>query len=84
MVCVTMLIFSGYNHFKQRGGFSLGAETNLYVLGTIGCCGLGFYIAGLESVPYTQRKHSLMISAARERELGRQIFEQVRCVACPI
>lgn len=55
----------------------------MYVLGAVVCCGFGIYVSGLETVPYTKRRHSLLISIAREREFGSQTFEQVRCGPFP-
>lgn len=72
-----LAIHSGYEHFSRKRDFSWGTKVNMYVLGSIGCTGLAIYVSNLESIPYTNRRHSLLLSAAREKSLGIQNFQEV-------
>ncbi|GMH35098.1 hypothetical protein BSKO_02966 [Bryopsis sp. KO-2023] len=72
---------SGYEHFERSRRVLWDPKVNMYVFGAVGCCGLGLYISGLETVPYTHRRHSLMISAKKERQMGLETFQQVKASA---
>ena len=37
-----------------------------------------YYVAHIETVPYTHRRHVVLVSPATERSLGAQTFKQVR------
>ena len=36
-----------------------------------------YYVTHIETVPYTHRRHAVLVSPATERSLGSQTFKQV-------
>ena len=69
----------GYQHFEQRGRpFSRrGHLSNPKVLAVLAGGGGIIYLVSLEEIPYTKRRHSILVSASTERALGDSAFEQV-------
>lgn len=43
----------------------------------VGGAGGVYYVAHIETVPYTHRRHAVLVSPATERSLGAQTFKQV-------
>ena len=43
----------------------------------VGAGGAGYYVAHIETVPYTHRRHAVLVSPATERALGADVFKQV-------
>ena len=43
----------------------------------VGGAGGVYYVTHIETVPYTHRRHAVLVSAATERSLGAQTFKQV-------
>lgn len=69
----------GYQHFEQRGRFISGGYTrrSYLVLGVAGAGGLVVWVGSLQEVPYTGRRHSVLLSLGAERHLGRETYQQV-------
>lgn len=71
----------GYKHFRKRGGV-FDSEDNIKAVGT---CVAAFataagvvYYTHLEVIPYTKRRHFILLSPEYERKLGSQMYKQVR------
>lgn len=45
----------------------------------VGAGGAIYYVAHIETVPYTHRRHAVLVSPATERALGAEVFKQVTC-----
>ncbi|KXZ54546.1 hypothetical protein GPECTOR_4g611 [Gonium pectorale] len=76
----------GYTHFRGRGsGWSLsegGSRRALYVTGGLAAGFASYYVYCLEEVPYTGRRHSIMlVSRSGEQIMGKQLFEEVKAAA---
>ncbi|KAL6767291.1 hypothetical protein ACKKBG_A39385 [Auxenochlorella protothecoides x Auxenochlorella symbiontica] len=67
-----------YQYFgNRRPVLSLSNPNALRVLAGLGGGGLVVYVVAQQEVPYTERRHAILISQAAERELGRQTYRQV-------
>ncbi len=70
----------GYQHFEGRGrafAFASGPRGRL-LLAAVVAGGLSYYLYCLETVPYTGRRHAIMlVSNASEQWMGRRLFEDV-------
>lgn len=80
----------GVSHFKRRGPSGWIQETQgggrsrqqsmLIVLVVAGAGSAYIYYTNLQVVPYTHRKHFVLISPELERQLGEQEFARVNCL----
>ncbi|KAG0597847.1 hypothetical protein M758_12G025000 [Ceratodon purpureus] len=78
----------GVVHFKKRGpvvwfeqaqgGGRSGQKKILIILGVAGCGSAYIYYNNLETVPYTHRKHFVLIGPSMERQLGEQEFNNLK------
>ncbi|GAX84856.1 hypothetical protein CEUSTIGMA_g12277.t1 [Chlamydomonas eustigma] len=68
-----------YQHFKNRGaGGWLNGRMPWILGGSVAVFG-GYYIACLETIPYTGRRHSIMfVSRQQEQAMGKVVFEMQR------
>jgi hypothetical protein len=77
----------GVEHFRKRGpvvwvqeiqgGGHSGQKRILIILGAAGCGSAYIYYTNLQTVPYTHRKHFVLIGPDMERQLGEQEFSNV-------
>ncbi|GAB4823202.1 hypothetical protein N2152v2_010248 [Parachlorella kessleri] len=71
----------GYQHFDGRGRYVVvGGTSNRRTYVILGVCGAGSLVVWYSSrqeVPYTGRKHSVLVSSEMEQELGLETFKQV-------
>lgn len=74
----------GYEHFPGRGsshgglGVFLSNPRTRIILATTSAIGVFYYWWCLEEVPYTHRRHSIMlVSESNEKLMGKAIFEEV-------
>ncbi|CAM6128675.1 unnamed protein product [Calypogeia fissa] len=71
----------GMEHFKRRGWSSwterFGSQKNMVIIVAIVGGVLVIYYAHLEVVPYTHRKHVVLISPRLEKAIGDQSFEML-------
>ena len=72
---------SQYQHFKGRQPW-WQSSAGLKWLGIAGGAGGVYYIAHIETVPYTGRRHAVLVSPATEMALGSSTFQQVHPTAC--
>ncbi|KAJ9517570.1 hypothetical protein QJQ45_025089, partial [Haematococcus lacustris] len=68
----------GVTHFRQPGwaggGLGQGGQL-LLVLAALGAA--GYYWSCLETIPYTGRRHAIMlVSRSSERAMGRAVYDQ--------
>ena len=70
----------GYRHFDDGGGWRNFRPTaaQLRVAGACGAAAGAVYLANLEPVPVTGRRHLVLCSLAQERKLGEQAAAAVR------
>ena len=67
-----------YQHFKGRQPW-WQSQSTVRIMLVVGGAGGVYYVAHIETVPYTHRRHAVLVSPATERSLGAQTFKQV----CP-
>ena len=65
-----------YQHFRGRQPW-WQSQTSVRVLVIVGGAGGVYYVTHIETVPYTHRRHAVLVSPATERHLGTQTFKQV-------
>ncbi|KFM23532.1 Mitochondrial metalloendopeptidase OMA1 [Auxenochlorella protothecoides] len=76
--CTPLPARTEYQYFgNRRPALSLSNPNALRVLAGLGGGGLVVYVVAQQEVPYTERRHAILISQAAERELGRQTYRQV-------
>jgi hypothetical protein len=66
-----------YQHFRGRQPW-WQSQTSVRVVVIAGGAGVIYYVTHIETVPYTHRRHAVLVSPATERHLGTQTFKQVR------
>ncbi|GLI59996.1 hypothetical protein VaNZ11_002055 [Volvox africanus] len=73
----------GYEHFQGRGhAWSLHNPRILYTTVAFAVGVVSYYLYCLETVPYTGRRHSIMlVSPHREQWMGKVGFEQFKALA---
>ena len=72
----------GYEHFRKRTWQNyIPQGRGRTVLFFLGGAGAVTYYTHLEEVPYTHRKHLVLISPATEKALGEANFKQVRAAS---
>jgi hypothetical protein len=70
----------GYVHFQQRrSGVHISRQ---YLLLGAGAVGVYVYVTHLEEVPYTHRRHFVLISPQTEKTIGVEQFKKVRPLIC--
>eukprot|EP01024_Parvocaulis_polyphysoides_P018806 TRINITY_DN18374_c1_g1_i1.p1 TRINITY_DN18374_c1_g1~~TRINITY_DN18374_c1_g1_i1.p1 ORF type:complete len:362 (+),score=32.83 TRINITY_DN18374_c1_g1_i1:76-1161(+) len=67
----------GYQHFGKRGPWYYNRRI-WYGIGGFVFIGGSVYISSLQSVPYTGRSHSVLVSVANEQAMGHQLFRQTK------
>lgn len=76
----------GVQHFKRRGALVWIQEPDgggfrqrriLIILGAVGCVSAYTYYSNLQIVPYTHRRHFVLIGPSLEQSLGEQEFSNV-------
>lgn len=76
----------GVQHFKRRGalvwiqepdGGGFRQQRILIILGAVGCVSAYTYYSNLQTVPYTHRRHFVLIGPSLEQSLGEQEFSNV-------
>ena len=73
---------NGLQHFPKRGPMSWLHGYGLMYGGGALAVFISYYMSCLETVPYTNRRHSIMfVSRSQELALGRAIFEQTKSQA---
>ncbi|GLC33438.1 hypothetical protein PLESTB_000075700 [Pleodorina starrii] len=73
----------GYEHFQGRGHtWSPNNPRLLYGTAALAVSALAYYLYSLETVPYTGRRHAIMlVSPYREQWMGKMGFEQFKALA---
>lgn len=66
----------GYQHF-ERSRTAFWTRTQMALVGGVSASGLVFWMSRRETIPYTHRRHAILISIQTERQLGKMLFEQV-------
>ncbi|GJP37495.1 hypothetical protein CLOM_g21893, partial [Closterium sp. NIES-68] len=60
------------------GGRRVSPEVALAVVGVAGGAVAWVYVSHVQEVPYTQRRHWVLLSVAQEKRIGEEAFQQVR------
>lgn len=63
---------------EARGGGRSSQKKLLIILGVAGSGCAYIYFTNLQTVPYTHRRHVVLIGPELERKLGEQEFESVK------
>ncbi|KAK9808098.1 hypothetical protein WJX73_006218 [Symbiochloris irregularis] len=67
----------GYQHFRRRSAFNAqGRLLPGIAVATVGS--LVVWTTCREEIPYTHRKHLILVSQDQEKRLGQQVFKQVK------
>ncbi|KAJ8477484.1 hypothetical protein OPV22_021211 [Ensete ventricosum] len=65
-------------HFRRKPRWYQNPRAALIVVVVGGTAGVTIYYGNLETVPYTKRRHFVLVSPAVERQLGESQFEQLK------
>jgi hypothetical protein len=70
----------GYEHFGQKYDHS---RKYMIAAAGAGTFGYVYYLRSLEEVPFTHRKHAiLLVTPAMERTVGEHTFDEVKADGC--
>lgn len=72
-----------YEHFQPRGRRSITGflDRHKTKFGVLAFGGVIVWFQSREEIPYSHRKHAILLSAASERALGEHIYQQVKADA---
>ncbi|CAI5517047.1 unnamed protein product [Closterium sp. Naga37s-1] len=84
----------GVRHFQRRGplawlaqatsrqtahgGWRVSPEVVVLAVGATGGAAAWVYVSHVQEVPYTQRRHWVLLSVAQEKRIGEEAFQEVR------